>query len=60
VKDTIVKELMVPLSEYAVVNKNATLYQALIELISGIDRIGKIPEGVQALALSTSGDPGVR
>jgi hypothetical protein len=55
-----VKELMVPLSEYAVVNKNATLYQALIELISGIDRIGKIPEGVQALALSTSGDPGVR
>jgi CBS domain-containing protein len=32
VKDTIVKELMVPLSEYAVVNKNATLYQAVIEL----------------------------
>ena len=31
-KDTIVKELMVPLSEYAVVNKDATLYQAVIQL----------------------------
>jgi predicted transcriptional regulator len=32
VKETIVEELMVPLSEYAVVNKDATLYEAVIEL----------------------------
>ena len=31
-KETIVKELMVPLSEYAAVNKDATLYEAVIEL----------------------------
>jgi predicted transcriptional regulator len=32
VRETKVKELMVPLSEYAVVNKDVTLYEAVIEL----------------------------
>jgi hypothetical protein len=32
VNETPVKELMVPLSEYAVVNKDATLFDAVIEL----------------------------
>ena len=31
-KKTIVKDLMVPLSEYATVNKDATLYEAISEL----------------------------
>jgi len=32
VQESTVKELMVPLSEYAVVNKEATLFEAVIEM----------------------------
>jgi len=42
-KETTVKELMVPLSEYAVVNKDATLYEAVVELEKSQEEFRRSP-----------------
>jgi CBS domain-containing protein len=51
VRETIVKELMVPLSGYAVVNKDATLYESVIELKKSQKKFRRSPYRHRAILM---------